>query len=70
MSRDDPELTAQVVSGISDGCIEAECALIGGETAILPEFISRESTIWRGSAWASWSGNRFSTARTSGSVIG
>ncbi len=38
MSRDDPELTAQVVSGISDGCIEAECALIGGETAILPEF--------------------------------
>ena len=38
MSRDDPELTSQVVSGISDGCIEAECALIGGETAILPEF--------------------------------
>ncbi len=38
MSRDDPELTAQVVSGISDGCIDAECALIGGETAVLPEF--------------------------------
>ena len=38
MSRDNPELTAQVVKGISDGCIEAECALIGGETAILPEF--------------------------------
>ena len=38
MSRDDPDLTAQVVSGISDGCIEAECALLGGETAILPEF--------------------------------
>ena len=38
MSRDDPELTAQVVKGISDGCIEAECALLGGETAILPEF--------------------------------
>ncbi len=38
MSRDDPELTAQVVGGISDGCIEAECALLGGETAILPEF--------------------------------
>jgi phosphoribosylformylglycinamidine cyclo-ligase len=38
MSRDDPELTAQVVQGISDGCIEAECALLGGETAILPEF--------------------------------
>jgi phosphoribosylformylglycinamidine cyclo-ligase len=38
MSRDDPDLTAQVVKGISDGCIDAECALIGGETAILPEF--------------------------------
>src|SRR5262249_5231218 len=38
MSRDDPELTTQVVKGISDGCIEAECALLGGETAILPDF--------------------------------
>jgi phosphoribosylformylglycinamidine cyclo-ligase len=38
MSRDDPELTARIVQGISDGCIEAECALLGGETAILPEF--------------------------------
>ncbi len=38
MSKDDPELTAQVVEGISDGCIQAECALMGGETAILPEF--------------------------------
>lgn len=38
MSRDDPSLTEQVVKGISDGCIQAECALLGGETAILPEF--------------------------------
>jgi phosphoribosylformylglycinamidine cyclo-ligase len=38
MSRDDPDLTARVVKGISDGCIEAECALIGGETAVLPDF--------------------------------
>jgi phosphoribosylformylglycinamidine cyclo-ligase len=38
MSRDDPDLTSQVVKGISDGCIEAECALLGGETAILPDF--------------------------------
>jgi phosphoribosylformylglycinamidine cyclo-ligase len=38
MSRDDPDLTAQVVQGISDGCIDSGCALIGGETAILPEF--------------------------------
>lgn len=38
MSRDDPDLTHQIVQGISDGCIEAEAALLGGETAILPEF--------------------------------
>jgi phosphoribosylformylglycinamidine cyclo-ligase len=38
MSKDDPDLTAQLVQGISDGCVEAECALLGGETAILPDF--------------------------------
>ncbi len=38
MSRDDPALTRQIVQGISDGCVDAECALLGGETAILPEF--------------------------------
>ena len=38
MSRDNPALTREVVKGISDGCVEAECALLGGETAILPEF--------------------------------
>ena len=38
MSRDDPELTSQIVKGVSDGCVEAECALLGGETAILPDF--------------------------------
>jgi phosphoribosylformylglycinamidine cyclo-ligase len=38
MGRDDPELTSQIVAGISDACIEADCALLGGETAILPEF--------------------------------
>ena len=41
MSRDDPDQTAAVVKGISDGCIEAECALLGGETAILPEFYQK-----------------------------
>jgi phosphoribosylformylglycinamidine cyclo-ligase len=38
MSRDDPALTRDVVKGVSDGCVEAECALLGGETAILPDF--------------------------------
>jgi phosphoribosylformylglycinamidine cyclo-ligase len=38
MSRDDPDVTRCIVQGVSDGCIEAECALLGGETAILPGF--------------------------------
>ena len=38
MSRDDPALTERIVKGISDGCVEAECSLLGGETAILPDF--------------------------------
>ncbi len=38
MSCDDPKLTRDVVKGVSDGCVEAECALLGGETAILPDF--------------------------------
>src|SRR4051794_38553908 len=38
MPHDDPALTAALVKGISDGCLEAGCALVGGETAILPDF--------------------------------
>lgn len=38
MPKDDPELTRQIVKGISDGCLMADCALVGGETAILPDF--------------------------------
>jgi phosphoribosylformylglycinamidine cyclo-ligase len=38
MPKDDPPLTRDLIKGISDGCIEAECALVGGETAILPDF--------------------------------
>jgi phosphoribosylformylglycinamidine cyclo-ligase len=38
MPKDDPALTRELIKGISDGCLEAECALVGGETAILPEF--------------------------------
>ncbi|MBN1854110.1 MAG: phosphoribosylformylglycinamidine cyclo-ligase [Pirellulales bacterium] len=37
MARDDPALLEQIVQGISDGCLEADLALIGGETAILPD---------------------------------
>jgi phosphoribosylformylglycinamidine cyclo-ligase len=38
MPKDDPALTRDLIKGISDGCLEADCALTGGETAILPDF--------------------------------
>lgn len=38
MPADDPPLTEALVKGIADGCVEAECSLVGGETAILPDF--------------------------------
>ncbi len=37
MSHDDPALLEQIVSGISDGCLQADMALVGGETAIMPD---------------------------------
>jgi phosphoribosylformylglycinamidine cyclo-ligase len=33
-----PEMAADIVKGISDGCVLADCALIGGETAEMPGF--------------------------------
>jgi phosphoribosylformylglycinamidine cyclo-ligase len=38
MPADDPPMTKLLVHGISEGCLESDCALVGGETAILPEF--------------------------------
>jgi phosphoribosylformylglycinamidine cyclo-ligase len=37
MSHDDPQLLEAIVSGISNGCVDADCALLGGETAIMPD---------------------------------
>ncbi len=34
----DPEKMALVVKGVADGCVDAGCALIGGETAEMPGF--------------------------------
>jgi len=37
MSHDDPVRLEQIVAGISAGCLECDAALIGGETAIMPD---------------------------------
>ena len=37
MSKDNPPLLEEIVHGISDGCVLADCSLLGGETAIMPD---------------------------------
>ena len=37
MPKDDPLVLEQLVAGISDGCLKGDCALLGGETAIMPD---------------------------------
>src|SRR5687768_3219735 len=37
MAADDPGLLEQIVSGISQGCLDCDAALVGGETAIMPD---------------------------------
>ncbi|MFP4107328.1 MAG: phosphoribosylformylglycinamidine cyclo-ligase [Phycisphaerae bacterium] len=37
-----PDRMADIVKGISDGCVESGCALLGGETAEMPDFYDPE----------------------------
>ncbi len=41
MAADDPELLEQIVGGISQGCLECDAALVGGETAIMPDLYQK-----------------------------
>ncbi len=41
MSHDDPDVLENIVEGISNGCLQADCALLGGETAIMPDLYAR-----------------------------
>lgn len=36
--KNEPSKIATIVSGVSNGCLQSECALIGGETAEMPGF--------------------------------
>jgi phosphoribosylformylglycinamidine cyclo-ligase len=42
MGKDDPARLEDIVSGISDGCVASDMALIGGETAIMPDMYQAE----------------------------
>ena len=37
-----PEKISEIVKGISKGCIQSNCALIGGETAEMPDFYAKD----------------------------
>jgi phosphoribosylformylglycinamidine cyclo-ligase len=41
MPKDDPPLLEKIVEGISAGCLQADCALLGGETAIMPDLYAQ-----------------------------
>mgnify|MGYP001025963428 CR=1 FL=1 len=41
VNRLEPEATAQIVAGVAEGCRRARCALLGGETAELPDLYRR-----------------------------
>ena len=40
LGKDNPDLIAALVKGVSDGCVECGAALLGGETAIMPDIYS------------------------------
>ena len=42
VGKNEPQKIADIVKGVSDGCVQAGCALIGGETAEMPGFYSRD----------------------------
>lgn len=37
LAKDNPDLIAALVKGVSDGCVECGASLLGGETAIMPD---------------------------------
>ncbi len=42
VGKNRPEKVATIVSGIAEGCVQAGCALVGGETAEMPGFYPEE----------------------------
>lgn len=41
VGKNEPKKIEQLVKGVADGCVQAECALIGGETAEMPDMYAK-----------------------------
>ena len=42
MPKDNPQLLSELVTGISEGCVQSSAALMGGETAIMPDLYAAD----------------------------
>ena len=42
VGRLEPARMAEIIKGISEGCLQSGCALLGGETAEMPDFYKRD----------------------------
>ncbi|MCC8112003.1 MAG: phosphoribosylformylglycinamidine cyclo-ligase [Ruminococcus sp.] len=42
LGKNFPKKVAEIVSGVAEGCVQAGCALIGGETAEMPGFYPKD----------------------------
>lgn len=40
VGKNEPEIIEQIVEGIATGCVQSDCALVGGETAEMPDMYS------------------------------
>lgn len=42
LDKNQPQKVSDIVQGIAQGCIEAQCQLLGGETAEMPDFYQKD----------------------------
>jgi phosphoribosylformylglycinamidine cyclo-ligase len=63
-SKLDPAIAAQVAEGVSEGCVRANCSIVGGETAEIPGFYAEGEYDLAGSAFGIVERSRLITGET------